>query len=333
MSTEFPAAVRYVVGTRPVADGRARFREIFCRRLAADPDHRGQDCETFLLRLNDEPPPDGQSERPPSIRRSRYRVLVVPGFLNECFAHIALPFGEARGSLDDGRFEIDTLVVSGRSSSDSNADEIAAAVDDLSLDPDEALILIGHSKGVVDILHYLVRYPRSSRRVAAVVSVAGAVNGTPLADQFGDLFRDLSHYFVFGRCDVGDKRALDSLRPQVTMSWLADNPLPERVHYFSLVALSRREHVNLLLQAGYDRLRIYSPRNDGLLLGIDQIIPGGTLLGYANADHWAVVLALENQNLLISRTIRAPREFPRKVLLEAILDYVAEALDSQEQQS
>jgi hypothetical protein len=40
----------------------------------------------------------------------------------------------------------------------------------------------------------------------------------------------------------------------------------------------------------------YSPRNDGLLLIYDQIIPGGTLLGYANADHWSVALSLENKN-------------------------------------
>jgi hypothetical protein len=44
----------------------------------------------------------------------------------------------------------------------------------------------------------------------------------------------------------------------------------------------------------------------------DQLIPGGTLLGYANADHWSVALSLENKNLLISETIRAPQQFPRR---------------------
>jgi hypothetical protein len=42
MTTDYPAAVLYAVGTPPVIDGRARFREIFCRLLAAEADlHRG----------------------------------------------------------------------------------------------------------------------------------------------------------------------------------------------------------------------------------------------------------------------------------------------------
>jgi hypothetical protein len=57
--------------------------------------------------------------------------------------------------------------------------------------------------------------------------------------------------------------------------------------------LAERDNINTLLKTGYDLLGVYSPRNDGLLLISDQLIPGGTLLGYANADHWSVVLPLE----------------------------------------
>ncbi len=42
MTTEFPAPVRYAVGTPPASDGRARFRDIFCRLLAADPFQTGR---------------------------------------------------------------------------------------------------------------------------------------------------------------------------------------------------------------------------------------------------------------------------------------------------
>ena len=333
MTTEFPAPVLYAVGTPPASDGRARFRDIFCRLLAADPDYQGQAgaCENFLLHFNDERLPNGLPESLPTIRSTRYRVMVVPGLFNECFADIALPFEDAIKSLNDHRFKIDALVVSGRSSSDSNADYIAATIDNLELDQDERLVLIGHSKGAVDILHYLVKYPKASRRVAAVVSVAGAINGSPLAAKGTDIYTGLARFFVFGQCDTGDDGAISSLRPSVRMSWLAANPLPESVRYFSLAACTRRDNINMLLKTGYDLLWIYSPRNDGLLLISDQIIPGGTLLGYANVDHWSVVLRLENKNPLISQTVQAPQKFPRKVLLQAILVYVAETLESKQE--
>ena len=332
MTTEFPAPVRYAVGTPPASDGRARFRDIFCRLLAADPDYQGQAgaCENFLLRFNDEPL-SGDIPQPPPSQSTRYRVMVVPGLFNECFADIALPFEDAIKSLNDHRFKIDALVVSGRSSSDSNADYISATIDNLQLDQDERLVLIGHSKGAVDTLHYLVKYPQASRRVAAVVSVAGAINGSPLAAKGADIYTGLARYFFFGQCDTGDDGAINSLRPAVRMSWLAANPLPESARYFSLAACTRRDNINMLLKTGYDLLWTYSPRNDGVLLISDQIIPGGTLLGYANADHWSVVLPLENKNLLISQTVHAQQKFPRKVLLQAILLYVAETLESKQE--
>ena len=334
MTTEFPAPVLYAVGTPPASDGRARFRDIFCLLLAADPDYQGQAgaCENFLLRFNDERQPNGLPESLPMIRSTRYRVMVIPGLFNECFADIALPFEDAIKSLNDRRFKIDALVVSGRSSSDSNADYIVATIDNLELDQDERLVLIGHSKGAVDILHYLINYPQASQRVAAVVSVAGAINGSPLAAKGADIYTGLARYFFFGQCDTGDDGAINSLRPAVRMSWLAANPLPKSVRYFSLAACTRRDNINMLLKTSYDLLWIYSPRNDGLLLISDQIIPGGTLLGYANADHWSVVLPLENKNLLISQTVQAPQKFPRKILLQAILVYVAETLESKQEQ-
>jgi hypothetical protein len=41
------------------------------------------------------------------------------------------------------------------------------------------LILLGYSKGTTDILHFLVAYPDLALRIEAVLSVAGAVNGSP----------------------------------------------------------------------------------------------------------------------------------------------------------
>jgi hypothetical protein len=333
-TTDFPAPILYAVGTPPVSDGRARFRAIFCQLLAEKPDYPGQAgvCENFLWRLNDEPLPSGLPEPLPA-KSTRYRVLVVPGLLNECFADIALPFEDSMESLNDRGYKIDELVVSGRASSDSNSVTIAEAIENLNLGADEKLVLVGHSKGAVDILHFLVNYPELAPHVAAVISVAGAINGSPLAAFSADIYNSLARNLQTDRCDSGDDGAMDSLQPAVRLSWLAANPLPDTVRYFSVAAFTNHENINLILKAGYDLLSIYGPRNDGLLLITDQVIPGGTLLGYVNADHWSVVLPLEGQSSLISGTVQAPQKFPREVLLQAVMDYVAEALEQNQEQN
>jgi pimeloyl-ACP methyl ester carboxylesterase len=333
-TTDFPAPIVYAVGTPPVSDGRTRFREIFCQILAENPDYQGQAgiCENFLWRLSDEPVPRGLPGPLPT-QKTGDRILVVPGFLNECFANIALPFEDSIESLNDRGYKIEELVVSGRSSSDSNAIFIADTIENLNLGPDEKLVLIGHSKGAVDILHFLVNYPEAVPRVAAVVSVAGAINGSPLAAHFSEIYNSLSRNILTERCDTGDDGAMDSLQPAVRLSWLAANPLPDTVRYFSVAAFTTSENINLLLKTDYDLMRIYGPRNDGLLLIPEQIIPGGTFLGYANGDHWSVVLPLEDKSSLVSGTVQASQKFPREVLLQAVLVYVAEALAQNQEQN
>jgi hypothetical protein len=332
MTTDYPAAIIRTVGSPSVIDGRARFREIFCQLLVEDSDYQSPvgECEDFLLKLNDEP---ATGESPQTLPKftTRLRIMIVPGFLNECFASIALPFEEAIRSLNHQQVKSEVLMISGRSSSDANAVDIVKKISGLNLASDEYLLIIGYSKGAVDILHSLVNFPEAFRHVAAVISVAGAINGTPLVDQLDEIYFDLTRHFLPNSCDEGDKGALNSLRPATRLSWIAANPLPGSVRYFSLAAFTRREHINTLLKTGYDRLQIISPRNDGLLLSTDQIIPGSTLLGYANSDHWSVALPLDQKNRVISATIQAPKQFPRNILLQAILFYVAEVLERSRQ--
>ena len=331
-STDFPAAYLHPISTPPVVDGRKRFREIFCRLLAENPEYRAEanNCEDFLLRLNDESPLD---KNPEAVKASgtRYRILVVPGLFNECFASIALPFEDAIEPLRDRGFKIDQLVVSGRSSSDRNAAHIAEVIENMNLDSNEDLVLVGYSKGAVDILHFLVNHPEQARQVVAVVSIAGAINGSPMASKYGDTYTNLAAGISFSSCEPGDGGAIDSLKRSMRLSWLAANPLPDSVAYFSLVTMTRRENINLLLRIGYDTLAILSPRNDGQLLSIDQIIPGATLLGYANTDHWSIVLPLEDS--WMSYSLRMPKRFPREILMQAILFYVVETLDQKQERN
>jgi len=69
------------------------------------------------------------------------------------------------------------------------------------------------------------------------------------------------------------------------------------------------------------------PRNDGQVIFSDAIIPGGTLLGYVNADHWAVGLPFSTKTPLLAATLVDKNEFPRRTLLEAIIRFVEEDLE------
>jgi len=331
-TTDFPGSYLHPIATPPVVDGRERFREIFCGLLAEDPIYRNDsgNCEDFLLRLSDE----GQLNKNPGpvpAPDTRYRILVVPGLFNECFSSIALPFEASIETLRNRGFRIEQLIVSGRSSSDKNAAYIAKVIESTTLDSYEDLVLVGYSKGAVDILNFLINHPAQAQKVAAVVSVAGAINGSPLAKEFADAYTHLAKYIQVSQCEPGDSGAIDSLKYSTRLSWLAANPLPHSVEYFSLVSFTRRENINLLLKIWYDMLAVFSPRNDGQLLSADQIIPGARLLGYANVDHWSLVLPLEDSWL--SDTVEMPKRFPREILLQSILFYVAETLDRKQKKN
>jgi hypothetical protein len=62
---------------------------------------------------------------------------------------------------------------------------------------------------------------------------------------------------------------------------MANNPLPSSVKYYSVVSFTDRDRINRWLVSGYDMLKTIDPRNDGLLLFSDQVIPGSILLGYS----------------------------------------------------
>ena len=330
-------AVPYTLETSPLAllpeagagidDERGRFGEILC---AVDEDH-GDDlpeyrpCDEILHRFADEPTGTGEPVHL-GPARSKLRVAVVAGLGAECLDGFVSTFSLALEHLRGLGYQTASIRVDGLSSSTNNGRQIKDAVVAMDLAPDERLVLVGYSKGTSDILEGLAIYPELAQRVAVVVSVAGSVNGSPLADDAPESLLTVLQYLPGSDCDAGDGGALGSLKPSTRRDFAAAHVLPDTVRYYSVATFAQREQISFVLRGGFDDLSKIDPRNDSQLLFYDQVIAGGVLLGFVNADHWAVALPIARARPALAATLVDRNEFPREVLLEAIVRHVEEEL-------
>lgn len=326
---ETPAQVLTVVGAPPVRDGRPRFRQIFCGLLAGapGPSSARHNCTSLLWPLNDEKQP-AVAAAPLPRHDPDLKIYIVPGAFSDCFPELGAPFQKGIDRLRGLGYPIEIIAVEGRSGSTRDAALIAKALARTSDRVTDRLLLVGYSKGVTDILHFLVGFPELARRVVAVVSVAGAVNGSPLANKYIGLYEGWLADALPSRCPPGDKKVLVSLERRLQMAWLAGHALPRQVAYYSLVTFTDRSNTARLLGLAHDQLSEIDPRNDGQLIYYDQVIPGSTLLGFANTDHWDIALPVRQVYPFWGRPASGghPSEFPKDVLLEALVLFTIEQL-------
>lgn len=309
-------------------DRRGRFREIFCEVLEVRgdslPDYRP--CEEALTAVGNEPTASGN---PVNLGQSQRRLVMVtvPGVGWDCFSD----WLDMRHTIDDHidqfGYDMVRLDVDGLSSSANNARQIRDAIMAMPREgtqPD--LVLVGYSKGAPDILEAVVSYPEIHDRIAAVVSAAGAVGGSPLANDADQSQLNLLQHFPGSQCTPGDEGALDDLRPATRKAWLAENTLPDGIPYYSLMTFPDPGRISSVLRSSYRKLGKVDARNDSQVIFYDQFIPGSTLVGYLNADHWALAVPIARSHSTLGSTFVNRNDYPREALFEALLRFIEEDL-------
>ena len=328
--TQHSRAVMQPVAASNIKDLSARFESVFCSLLQLNPQYGEKECQNYFYphyRSASKPIPWSNA----SIQKSILYV-VIPGILGECIIKEVAPFEYAIPIIESKypNVKFETLNgVSGRASSGNNAKTIEREIRRLDTSKYDRVVVIGYSKGTTDFLHYLRDYynPVISR-IDAFVSIAGVVNGTAIADSAGHLSDKLVGKLPIKECQTVDESGIRSLSLKKQFKWLgeASHIFQLDLPMYSLVTSSPKKNTSLIFQAFHQYLSKAGGINDGQVNAIHQILPSSKVLGYMNADHWAVILpfsrktpdALGSLNKFIKR-LATKNNFPREVLLESIV--------------
>jgi hypothetical protein len=310
-----------------ITDARAEYRATFCRLVGRELTGPDAVCEQWLTRLADEPSALNTNATAAPTRTPAFDIVLVNGIFGECLESTTRLLDDGVGPLQRLGYRTSFAPVRGRGSSAENAKIIRAHVLDQAVhSPGRKTLIVSYSKGTADTLTALAAYPDLAAQVVAVLSLAGVVNGSPLADHLAGLYASTFANLPYRPCPIVDKHEMDSISRAERQAWLSRQHLPAHIRYFSIAGAPAPERVSNVLKPFYDQLARVDPFNDGQMLFHDAVIPGGTLLGYVNADHWAIALPLEITGSAALRPFIDKNHFPRDQMLRAAITVIEDQI-------
>lgn len=261
-----------------------------------------------------------------SVDLNKYRVLVVPGVLSSCQANTQA-FQDGQKHMQEKHGMTVEFLQAANDTSTNNGAKIAAYLREKMSGDSRKYIVVSYSKGSPDVQEALANDPLARNAVAAHVTVAGAIGGSPIAKTMPEIAQRYAGMLKLGTCDGNVADAFKSLQQDVRKQFLQDHPDP-LVPSFSLAAVSDETTTSKMLLQAWQLLTAYDPRTDSQLLQSDALIPGGNFLGTLHADHLAVALNYESVTEASIKEFANHNHYPRAALFEAAVRFAAENLES-----
>jgi len=305
----------------------ASFSSEFCEVLQKENPDGGNwsACSNYLNAPSNEAPVE-RAARLDDAALSKYRVLVIPGVLSSCQANTQA-FQDGQKHLHEKHGTTVEFLQTANDTSPNNGAKIAAYLREKMAGDSRKYIVVSYSKGSPDVQEALANDAQARNAVAAHVTIAGAVGGSPIAETMPAIAQRYAGMLKLGTCDGNVADAFKSLRQDVRKQFLQDHPDP-LVPSFSLAAVSDETTTSKMLLEAWKLLTAYDPRTDSQLLLSDALIPGGDFLGTLHADHLAVALNYENVAESSIKAFTDHNHYPRVALFEAAVRFAAANLES-----
>jgi len=220
----------------------------------------------------------GASVLPPEAADFTY--LVVPGFMGE---QIPTYMDAHVNRLRERGLEAQQVAIETEAGVEDNARVVRDAILEAAKDGRQ-VVLLGHSKGGLDITAALSLYPELKPHVRAVATMQTPYGGTPLASDlnaFGPL-RWLVGNVLERLGGSGD--SMRDLTYAQRQKFLAEHPYPQDIPTVSM-ATSDTSLTSVFATTTNYMANRYGWASDGMVPTQDQIIPGSDVVHVQGVDH------------------------------------------------
>jgi len=304
-----------------------RYARTFCSVLAepALASQGWERCDSYVQMAAQQP-----DAAPPPAIPTQWTLLLIGGFGAECFVPTIEAFSDAAEHLDRvHQVKSHRVPVTAFGSSEENAALILKFIK--TLPPTGKYIVVAHSKGAADVMVALATYPTELTQIKAIITVAGAVGGSWIVDDFRELNDKVVKTMGPLPCQPAvDRRAagngIDSMRREIRQKFLAANE-PTAPAY-SISAVATEAQMSSALKPLWRRLRPYGLEQDSHIVERESIVPWGHFLARALGDHWAVAMPVHGNPKVKPDTLKLVdrNRYPRVALIEAAVRIVTARL-------
>ncbi len=292
----------------------AAFADTFCSVLKKEKPDDGDwnACSEYLQTSS-----SGKSASAKDLETisTNYRVLVIPGVLSSCQAGTQA-FQQGQEHLREKHKMTVEFLQMPNETSIANGKRIADYLRSAMERDSRKFIVVTYSKGSPDLMEALASDAQTRSAMAAYVTVAGAVGGSPIAETMPEIAERYAASLKLGSCEGNIAEAFKSLRQDVRKAFLQDHP-DLGVPAFSLATVSDSSNTSKMLLQAWKLLTAYDARTDSQILQPDALVPGGNFLGVARADHLAVALDYASSSDSAIRSAADHNRYPRIALFEA----------------